>query len=91
MDVAPRAEADSMLQDTGLGKMISDAGYHPVGSYVMRTMTWRDLDFERVEVEPSWIRHWKFGEKLAQTGLIWKFSCVDAYRDKRNPGESGLY
>ena len=37
LDISFRAEADEMLAETGLGKMISDPGYEPVGSYVMRT------------------------------------------------------
>ena len=46
-DAALRSEADAILVQTGLGSMIAKAGYHAVGSYVMRTMVWRDLDFER--------------------------------------------
>jgi hypothetical protein len=90
-DIRLRAEADVMLKETGIGKLISEAGYKPVGSYSMQTMTWRDLDFERSVNEPTWTEHWEFGKKLAETGLIWKFSCVDAYRDRRNPGDKGLY
>ena len=91
LDIALRAEADSMLKMTGLGDLISKAGYHAVGSYVMRTMVWRDLDFEREVDNPTWEEHWEFGHKLAQTGQIWKFNCVDAYRDRRNPGDRGFY
>jgi hypothetical protein len=91
IDATLRSEADAMLEETGLGRLIYDAGYHPVGSYVMKLMTWRDLDFERTFDEPSWAEHWQFGDVLARTGLIWKFSCADAYRDRRNPGEKGFY
>jgi hypothetical protein len=91
LDVALRTEADVMLRETGLGKMISMEGYRSVGSYAMHTMTWRDLDFERAVDPPKWAEHWEFGRQLAETGLIWKFSCVDAYRDRRNPGDRGLY
>ncbi len=90
-DAALRGEADAMLRDSGLGGMISQAGFHPVGSYVMQTMTWRDLDFEKESDDPTWDEHWRFGQKLAETGLIWKFSGVDAYRDRRNPGQRGFY
>ncbi len=90
-DAALRSEADAMLAQTGLGSMIAEAGYHAVGSYVMRTMVWRDLDFERETDNPTWDEHWKFGQRLAQTGLIWKFSGVDAYRDRRSPGNRGFY
>jgi hypothetical protein len=91
LDIALRSEADVMLRETGLGRVISNAGYQAVGSYVMHTMTWRDLDFERSVDDPTWAEHWEFGKKLAETGLIWKFSCVDAYRDRRNPGDKGFY
>jgi hypothetical protein len=87
-----RAEADTMLAETGLGTMIHEAGYQSVGSYVMHTMMWRDLDFERTEDKPDWQRHWEFGMKLAQTGLIWKFSCVNEYHHHRNTvPDAGLY
>jgi hypothetical protein len=85
-------EADKMLKETGLGKIISEAGYKPVGSYVMQTMTWRDLDFERSENPPDWQRHWEFGMKLAQTGWVWKFSCVNEYHHRRDiVPDAGLY
>lgn len=90
-DISLRTEADAMLKATGLGALISRAGYEPVGSYAMHTMTWRDLDFERSVEDPGWAAHWDFGRRLADMGLIWKFSCVDAYSDRRNPGDKGLY
>jgi hypothetical protein len=86
-------EADLMLKETGLGKIISEAGYKPVGSYVMQTMTWRDLDFERSQEPPNWKDHWELGNKFSQLGFIWKYSCVDAYNDCRKPpiSDNGLY
>lgn len=91
-DTDLHTEADLMLKETGLGKIISETGYKPVGSYVMRTMTWRDLDFERSEDPPDWHRHWEFGTKVAKTGWVWKYSCVDAYNDQRNPSQDlGFY
>jgi hypothetical protein len=50
-----RAEADAMLAASGIGAILAGAGYTAVGSYAMRTMTRRDLDFERAE-EPDWAR-----------------------------------
>jgi hypothetical protein len=92
LDTELRAGADRMLVETGLGKLIYERGYHHVGSYAMRTMVWRDLDFERAEDPPDWRRHWEFGARLAELGLIWKFSCVDSYRDRRvATPENGLY
>ena len=91
LDEGLRAEADRMLAASGLGEIIREAGHVPVGSYVMRTMTWRDLDFERTEDEPDWDGHWALGARLAKTGWLWRTSCVDAYRDPRDPEGRGLY
>ena len=66
LDRSIRAEADLMLQETGLGKIINEAGYKPVGSYVMQTMTWRDLDFEKKEAQPEWQHHLNLGKKLSK-------------------------
>lgn len=86
-----RREADEFLTNSGLGPIIAAAGFKPVGSYVMRAMTWRDLDFERMVDSPSWTDHWKLGQALADTGWAWRLSCVDAYRDQYNPGDFGYY
>lgn len=91
-NVRLHTEADAMLSETELGKMIYEAGYEPVGSYVMGTMTWRDLDFERTEEPPDWQRHWSLGTKLAQNIWIWRLACIDGYRDPRSPeGDFGFY
>jgi hypothetical protein len=91
MDMELRAEADQILKQSGIGKIIHEAGFEPSGSYTMRTMTWRDLDFERTDCQPDWQQHWELGVKLAQTGWIWGFRCVDAYHDPRSPGDEGFY
>jgi len=92
LDISLHIEADLMLKETGLGKIIGEAGYKPVGSYVMRTMTWRDLDFERSQEPPDWNDHWRIGNNISHLGFVWKFSCVDAYADPRNGGKDlGLY
>jgi hypothetical protein len=91
LDEQLRAEADRVLDESGLGAIIAESGYQPVGSYVMRTMTWRDLDFERVQEPPSWQDHWLLGLQLAGSGWPWRQVCVNAYRDPRTPGEHGLY
>ena len=77
-----------MLAQSGIGAILSAAGYKPFGSYVIHTMTWRDLDFEREE-EPDWERHWEVGNQLAQTGWCFRLNCVDAYRE--GAGDKGLY
>jgi hypothetical protein len=86
-----RKEAGEFLINSGLGPIIAEAGFQPVGSYAMRTMTWRDLDFERMVDEPDWEDHWRFGHALARTGWVWRFSCIDAYHDQEGREEDGYY
>lgn len=90
LDGSLRDEADRVLDMSGLGDVLRVEGFKAVGSYVMRTMTWRDLDFEREEKAPSWSRHWELGAKLAKLAWVWKLHCTDAYRQ---PGseDRGLY
>jgi hypothetical protein len=77
-----------MLTRSGIGPILGSAGYRAVGSYSMRTMTWRDLDFERME-EPSWERHWEVGNAIADTGWCFRMNCVDMYRSRWQ--DFGLY
>lgn len=91
LDQDLRREADCFLEASGLGQVIAATGYVPVGSYTMRTMVWRDLDFERTAEEPDWDDHWAVGQALAATGWPWRMVCVNAYRDPRNPGDHGFY
>jgi hypothetical protein len=91
LDEQLRAEADRMLDESGLGEIIAEAGYESVGSYAMRTMAWRDLDFERIQDPPSWQDHWVLGLQLAGTGWPWRQVCVDAYRDPRDPRGNSFY
>jgi len=80
LDAALRSEADEMLAESGIGAILEQAAYGAVGSYAMRTMTWRDLDFERYE-GPDWQRHWEVGTRLAQTGWCVRLQCIDVYRE----------
>jgi hypothetical protein len=91
LDAALRTEADYIMAQSGLGKIIHEAGFGPVGSYIMQTMTWRDLDFERPTDSPAWERHWELGTKLVKTGWVWRLRCLDAYRDPRGLEEDGYY
>jgi len=87
-EAALREEAEEVLARSGIGAMLAEARYQIVGSYVMKTMTWRDLDFERYE-EPDWERHWEVGTKLGATGWCVRLNCVDVYRE--DPNDFGLY
>ena len=91
LDCSLRGEADEFLVASGLGPIIAEAGLKAVGSYVMQTMTWRDLDFERMVDEPDWAEHWRLGQALARTGWVWRFSCIDAYHDQEGREEDGYY
>ena len=90
LDADLRREADEFLLSSGLGRVISAARFMPVGSYVMRTMVWRDLDFERTVDNPDWREHWAVGEACAGIKAVYRLNCVDAYRDAHIE-ESGLY
>jgi hypothetical protein len=91
LDAGLRAEADKMLEESGLAGIIREEGFHAVGSYAMKTMTWRDLDFERYDESPNWQVHWQLGLKFAQNGWVWALDCLDAYRDPRNLKDAGYY
>jgi hypothetical protein len=80
-----------MLADSGIGAILAEAGYVAVGSYSMRTMTWRDLDFDRPEEAPDWERHWEVGTRLARTGWCIRLNCTDCYRQQTVGFEPGLY
>jgi len=91
LDASLRAEADKILKESGLGKIIKEKGFHPVGSYVMKTMTWRDLDFERYDESPDWQEHWELGTKLAQLKWVWSLQGLNAYADPRHLFDLGYY
>lgn len=84
-------EAEELLTRSGVGAILAAAGYQPVGSYVMRTMTWRDLDFELQEEEPDWQAQWEVGTQLARTGWFWRMNCVNAHREPGIERPPGLY
>lgn len=90
LDADLRAEAAKMLEESGLGRIIREEGFKPVGSYVMRTMTWRDLDFERCDESPDWQEHWELGTRLAKLKWVWRLAAIDAYHDPRTTDE-GYY
>lgn len=80
LDEALHAEADRVLADSGIGAILAEYGYQPVGSYVMRTMTWRDLDFELPEGPPQPGIKWDFGSRLAATDWCIRLQFEDFYR-----------
>ena len=89
LDERLRSEGQCLLAESGIGVILEQAGYVPVGSQVMRTMTWRDLDFERPESAPDWELHWEIGTRLAHTGWCIRLNCVDSYRQQAH--DPGLY
>lgn len=91
LDENLRIEGQSVLEKSGIGEIINKAGFHPVGSFVMKTITWRDMDFERYDENPSWAWHWELGRKLADIDWIWSLHCNDSYRDPRTPDDYGYY
>jgi hypothetical protein len=91
LDAGLRAEAAKMLKESGLGKIIREEGFKPSGSYTMKVMTWRDLDFERCDASPDWQEHWELGLKLSQNEWLRGLDCADAARDPRNLKDEGYY
>lgn len=69
-----------MLSASGFRAILDDAGYYPLGSYAMRTMTWRDLDFH-CEREPDWKAYWEVATRFSDTGWCVRLQCVDVYRE----------
>jgi hypothetical protein len=91
LDASLREEADIMLEESGLGRIIEEEGFKPVGSYAMKTMAWRNLDFERTDDNPVMKQHWELGARFARTGWVWGLSCINAYLAPRGMGDEGLY
>lgn len=81
LDETLRREADEVLAASGIGSILNDAGFIPVGSYSMRTMVWRDLDFE-LQAEPQPEAFWDLCRELAATGWCVRMVCVDHYREQ---------
>jgi hypothetical protein len=90
LDERLHREADEMLSASGIGDLLSDAGFVAVGSYAMHTMTWRDLDFE-LYAPMDWEAHWQLGLSIARTGWCYRANCFDATRETDNPPDSGQY
>jgi hypothetical protein len=81
LDETLRREADEVLAASGIGSILSDAGFIPVGSYPMRTMTWREVDFE-LHAEPEPQKFWDMCRELAGTGWCHRMQCVDHYQEQ---------
>jgi len=88
-DEALRTEGKAVLAASGIGRILEEAGFIPVGSQVMGTMTWRDMDFERCQDEPDWDDHCDLGNRLARTGWCVRLHCVNDYRERE--GGAGFY
>ena len=91
LDAALHAQADALLLASGLGAIIAESGYVPVGSYAMRTMTWPDLDFELYVDEPDWERHLGIGLRLLRTGWGRRVVCSDGFRRAEESAQGASY
>ena len=85
-DEALRHEADYLLEASGVGAILRERGLSPVGSYVMHTMTWRDLDFEGY-ADRDQAACWQLGEAIAQSP--WTFRAQ--FEDNNRTGYTGFY
>jgi hypothetical protein len=90
-DTILHQEADLILEKSGIGTILLKHDYHPVGSFVMKTMTWRDIDFERYDDEPDCDEHWELGKEIAQLDWVSTLHCNNAYRNPESSNESGYY
>ncbi len=90
LDTRLHNEADALLDQIGLGTILHSEGYLPVGSYTMRTMAWRDLDFERTEENPDWQLHWNLGNRFARLNSICELKCTNVYHQTHSR-DYGLY
>jgi len=65
LDESLHAEADRLL-DSGLRAALAEYGeVHPIGSYALRLMTWRDLDIHVVRGELDRDAFFALGAKIA--------------------------
>ena len=91
LDAGLRAEADRMLEQSGLGSIIREEGFKPAGSFTMKVMTWCELDFERSDDKPDLKKHWELGKRFLQNDWVWGLRYLDASRDPHTPGDEGFY
>jgi len=89
LDEALHAEADRVLGESGIGAILAEYGYQAVGSYAMRTMTWRDLDFELYEDPATPGIKWELGNRLAATGWCVRLQYDDFYRQAHPDAPGG--
>ena len=91
-DAALRAEADNLLIETGLMDLLRQRGsIHVSGSYVLRLMTWRDLDVYLEAPAITVTDFFTLGTRIAELLDPWKmfFTNNRARLDPKYPG--GLY
>lgn len=91
LDEELRQEADDILKRSGAGKILTKAGFHLVGSYAMKTMIMRNLDFERYDDNPDCDTQWALGQEFAKLEWVWSVHCNESYKDPQFPDASGLY
>ncbi|MEN6546153.1 MAG: hypothetical protein ABFE07_08945 [Armatimonadia bacterium] len=86
LDADLRREADYLLAQSGIGSILRAHGLSATGSYIMRTMTWRDLDFEAYK-KLDQASCWKLGEEIANSP--WTFHAQ--FEDNHRTGYLGFY
>lgn len=67
LDEAIRAEADEILWERGLHRLLAEYGeVYPTGSYALRLMTWRDLDLYLVAPDITVGAFFGLGRQIAE-------------------------
>lgn len=87
-----RAEADALLERHGVWDILRTFGTpHLSGSYAMRLMTWRDLDFYLEMPVPDTRAFLELGRELGGALMPRKLSFTDHLHFPPTEGVSGLY
>ncbi|HJP95428.1 MAG TPA: hypothetical protein VJ875_26000 [Pyrinomonadaceae bacterium] len=92
VDEALRAEADVLLYELGLKKLIEEyAPVHITGSYALQLMVWRDLDIMMNAPGITVGQFFDLGKRITVLLAPWKMFFTNSRENSSNDYPSGLY
>jgi len=92
MDQKLRAEADVLLERTGLCTILeSCAPISIVGSYALRLMVWRDLDVAMNAPGLAVAEYFELGKRIADAAAPWKMFFTNNRNGESSSDPKGLY
>jgi hypothetical protein len=92
VDAALRAEADELLDRSGLLELLSRFGItHVSGSYALRLMTWRDLDVYLETTDMTVSKFLELGKCIAELLGPMKMSFINNWHHAHPENPRGLY